>query len=279
MLRSAAVILTAGLAAWAAGCSGPTPTPPPTAAAAKAHGDDDDHAHAPSAHGGVIVAVGRDSYHAEAVFEKGGTLRLYILGQDESKVQEVEAKPLDAYARAAGDAEAEKFVLDPAPQPGDRRGMTSLFVGRLPTPPGGKDVEVTIPNVTIEGNRFRIGFRSTPPADTGHAEAAMPTKLAASDEEQLFLTPGGKYTQADIEANGRSVPAAKYRGLKARHDADPKPGDIICPVSETKANPKFTWVVGGKTYEFCCVPCIEEFVARAKEKPNEVKDPDAYRKK
>ncbi len=278
MVRSVAVILTAGLAAWAVGCSGPTSPQPPTTAATARAPRDGEHAHGPSAHGGIIVPIGRDSYHAEAVFEKGGTLRLYVLGQDESKVQEVEARPLDAYARAAGGSEAEKFVLDPEPQPGDGPGRTSRFAGRLPAPLAGKDVEVTIPSVTIEGNRFRIGFRSVPP-DAGHADAAMPAKLGAEDEEKLFLTPGGRYTEADIAANGRTVPAVKYRGQKARHDADPKPGDVICPVSETKANPKFTWVVGGKTYEFCCVPCIEEFVARAKERPDEIKDPDEYRKK
>src|SRR5262245_6972704 len=54
----------------------------------------EEHAHKPSAHGGIVVSIGRDSYHAEAVFEKGGTLRLYMLGQDETKVLEVESQTL-----------------------------------------------------------------------------------------------------------------------------------------------------------------------------------------
>ncbi len=273
MIRTLLPVLLAGAAALIVGCSGQAPQPAPQADAPK----HDDHAHQ-SQHGGIVVPIGRDSYHAEAVFEKGGTLRLYLLGADESKVQEIEARPLDAYAKAAGDAEAEKFVLNPEPQPGDAPGRTSLFVGQLPKQLAGKSIEVTIPNVTIEGGRFRIGFQSVPP-QTAHAEAGMPAARAIDEADKLFLTPGGKYTEADIAANGKTVPAVKFRGIRAAHDTDPKPGEPICPVTDTKASPKFTWVIDGKTYEFCCPPCIEEFVATAKEKPGEVKDPEFYRQK
>ena len=47
----------------------------------------------------------------------------------------------------------------------------------------------------------------------------------------------------------------------------------------TKANAKFTWVVDGKAYEFCCVPCIDEFVQAAKDNPGALKDPSEYVKK
>jgi YHS domain-containing protein len=62
------------------------------------------------------------------------------------------------------------------------------------------------------------------------------------------------------------------------HNAHPKPGDRICPITDTVANPKFSWVVSGKKYLFCCPPCIEEFVKQAKEKPDSIKEPMAYRK-
>lgn len=39
----------------------------------------DEHAHAAGAHGGTIVAIGADSYHAEVVVEQSGTLRLLML--------------------------------------------------------------------------------------------------------------------------------------------------------------------------------------------------------
>lgn len=119
---------------------------------------------------------------------------------------------------------------------------------------------------------------ASPREDVPHEHVEMPDKLGTEEEKKVFLTPGGLYTEADIAANGRAIPVVKYRGIKAAHDTKAKPGENICPISETKANPKFTWVIGGKTYEFCCVPCIEEFVGTAKEKPGEIKPPEAYRK-
>ena len=68
----------------------------------------------------------------------------------------------------------------------------------------------------------------------------------------------------------------KFKGVMASHDLTPRPGDAICPITLTKANPKFTWVVGGKTYAFCCPPCIDEFVQTAKERPDQIKEPGDY---
>ena len=53
--------------------------------------------------------------------------------------------------------------------------------------------------------------------------------------------------------------------------------DTTTKDTATKANPKFPWIIDGKTYEFCCPPCVQEFVALAKEKPGEIKDPESYR--
>ena len=47
----------------------------------------------------------------------------------------------------------------------------------------------------------------------------------------------------------------------------------------TKANPKCSWIVGGKSYEFCCPPCVDEFVKLAKSNPEKVKQPDQYVKR
>lgn len=246
------------------------------AAAGKVGQGDEEHGHKPSAHGGILVAIGRDNYHAEAVFEKGGILRLYMLGQDESKVQEVESQTITAYVKSEGDADATSVVLRPEPQPGDKSGMTSLFLVHLPKELTGKRLEVTVPSLRIAGERFRLAFKSNPPGEGG--EHGMPPKVADAEEQKLYLTPGGKYTQADIKANGNVVASVKFKGFKAEHDLKPKKGDKICPVTLTKANPKCTWIIGGKNYEFCCPPCVDEFVALAKEKPNEIQDPESYRK-
>lgn len=236
----------------------------------------EEHGHKPGSHGGIIVSLGKDSYHAEAVFEKGRKVRLYMLGKEETRVQEVDAQDLSAFVTPEGSTEAVPVTFKPEPQPGDARGKTSLFVATLPEELAGKKVQVTINNLKIGGERFRIGFGNEVLA---HADTTMPVKKTTEEEAKLFLTPGGLYTAADIQANGKTIPAVKYNGVRPTHDSHPKPGQKICPISETVANPKFTWVVGGKTYEFCCIPCIEEFLATAKEKPDQIKDPSAYVKK
>ena len=106
----------------------------------------------------------------------------------------------------------------------------------------------------------------------------MPAALGADEESKLYLVPGGIYTQADIDANGATTASGKYKGKMAKHDASPKSGDLICPFSMTKANAKFTWIIGGKSYSFCCPPCIDEFVLMAKTNPSAIKDPEQYRK-
>jgi YHS domain-containing protein len=236
---------------------------------------DDAHEHKPGTHGGILVSLGLDSYHAEAVFEKGGTVRLYLLGKDEARIQETDLQELTAYLVADGSKEADKVIFRPEPQAGDAKGKTSLFVATLPKDLIGKNVQVTINNINVNGERFRIAFSNEAKTD-GHGGTEMPAKKGTDEEQTLFLNPGGLYTAADIVANGKTVPTVKYKGIRAQHDDNPKSGDTICPISKTKANPKFTWVIGGKTYQFCCIPCIEEFVVLAKEKPDEIKDPQAY---
>jgi hypothetical protein len=107
-------------------------------------------------------------------------------------------------------------------------------------------------------------------------ESAMPLPVSEEEERELYLTPGGRYTLADIEANGRAVPSRQYRGFRARHDFRPLPGDVLCPVTRTKANSACTWIVDGREYEFCCPPCIDEFVRLAKERPKDLEPPDTY---
>jgi hypothetical protein len=235
---------------------------------------DADHAHKPGSHGGIIVPLGRDSYHVEAVFAKDGVIRLYTLGKDEGRVQEIEGQQLLGYVTASGSADATQVVFTPAPQKGDTQGKTSLFVGTIPAELRGKLIEVTINNIQIGGERFRVGFSNEKAAHDEPVSSLIPEKARA-----LYLMPGGKYTVEDIQANGNTTPQQKYKGMESTHDAKPQPGDKICPISMGKSNPKFTWVVGGKTYEFCCVPCMDEFVRTAKTKPDEIKDPSEYIKK
>lgn len=247
-------------------------SPPANTKASETQTASEDHAHKPGSHGGIIVPIGADSYHAEAVVEKGGDLRLLMLGKDESRIQEVEIQPIKAYVKVVGQPDAVPIELSAKQQEGDSSGQTSQFVGTLSEEMRGKALDVTIPNIRINGERFRIGFTTL--SDVHEEE--MPASLPAAEEQALYLTPGGKYTEADIQANGRMTASQKFKGIMSSHDMKPKPGDRICPVTLTKANSKFTWVIDGKPYQFCCPPCVDEFVKTAKEQPDEIKLPDSY---
>lgn len=246
----------------------------PAATASDASGTEE-HGHVTGAHGGIIASLGRDSYHVEAVFEKGGVLQLYVLGADETRIQEVERQSLKAYVKAADATESQSIELQPAPQEGDAEGKTSAFVGKLPDDLAGGELNVTVPSIRIGSERFRLAFTSAPPV---HGDDDMPAKVSDDAERELYLTAAGIYTEADIEANGNQTASEKFKGFRAKHDMKPKPGDKICPVTMTKANPACTWIVAGKEYEFCCPPCVDEFVSWAKD-PELAKDilpPEEY---
>ena len=231
-----------------------------------------EHEHAPGAHGGTIVPLGADSYHAEAMLEGDGTLRLFMLGKDESRIQEVDAQTISAFVKQEDGVDVKNFEIVSEPQAGDSQGKTSQFVGKIPVELIGKSLRVTIPNLAIAGERFRVAFELK--GANGHEE--MGKAVEAGEEESLYLTPGGKYTEADIAANGKTIPSIKYKGIRSSHDDNPKPGDKICPISKTKANEEFTWIIDGKSYSFCCPPCIDEFLRSAKEQPDLLKAPETY---
>lgn len=114
----------------------------------------------------------------------------------------------------------------------------------------------------------------------GALAAAKSHAPSVSDKErELYLTPGGAYTQADVEANGNQTAAQKFKGVKVTHDIKPNPGDPICPITLTKANPGFNWIIGGKKYVFCCPPCVEEYLTKVKKDPAAIRPPEEFIKK
>ena len=132
------------------------------------HKDKGEHGHKPGAHGGTLVSLGKDSYHAEIVFEKEGVVRLYMLGKDESKTQEIEVQELVGHVTPAGatDAVQVKFVAEPPK--GAAAGKTSVFVGKLPHELHGKKVKVVINNIQVGTERFRIEFSNEKSEKGGH---------------------------------------------------------------------------------------------------------------
>ncbi|MBP86145.1 MAG: hypothetical protein CMJ64_05430 [Planctomycetaceae bacterium] len=212
--------------------------------------------------------VGRDHYHAEALFTPGGELKLFMLGQEDSEVIDVETQTLEAFVRQSGDAGSKAMSLGATPQPGDAEGRTSVFTGKLPDGLAVETILVVVPSITINGQRYRFSFQTT--------ESLMPRKITDEAERELYLTAGGLYADADIKASGSTTASDKYASFRSMHDPHPEAGDWICPITGTKANPACTWIIGGQEYQFCCPPCIDEFVVRAKEQPDQVKPAAAY---
>jgi YHS domain-containing protein len=230
-----------------------------------------DHRHDPGAHGGIIVAVGYDHYHVEALFTEGGGFKLFPLGQDQARVMTVPVQKITAYVRSPEITEAVPVTLEATPQPDDPPGQTSAFAGQLPLELIGARLLVVVPSITINNVRYRFSFMNQ-----DEHQAEMPRKVTDEAERQLYLTPGGKLTAADIQANGSQTASQKYRGFRSVHDMHPSAGDLICPVTQTKANSNCTWIVNGKQYQFCCPPCIDEFVKLAKEYPEQIREPRDY---
>lgn len=231
--------------------------------------------------GGVHVSFAQGKYFAEAVLHKGGTVHLFLFGKDLSKVVEAETQKVTAYVRRIGDKEFTSFELKPEPLAGDEKGYTSRFTGEVPKELWNQELEITIPALKLAGERYHLAFQTTDkPGDRHASEVTMPSSKTEMDEERkLYLTAAGLYTAEDIKANGNTTGSEKFKGFKASHDIKPKSGDRICPVTLTKSNPECTWIIGGKKYEFCCPPCVEEFVKLAKEDPKAIKAPEDYVKK
>ncbi len=230
-------------------------------------GQPEDHAHEQGEHGGIVFSVGDAHYHGEAVFAEG-EFSLYMLDHDQFRVLEIEEQNIETFMRPFGDAKAFKVILEPRNQSGDSEGKSSRFVGALPADLPAKPLYIVFPSITVDGSRYRFSFSTQ--------EAIMPTKVTDAEEQELYLKPGGLYTEEDIAANKSQTASQRYVGFKATHDNNPKPGDPICPISLTVANPKCSWIIGGQEYTFCCPPCIDEFLKKAKTDPSSIEPAKRY---
>jgi hypothetical protein len=233
-----------------------------------------DHAHPASPHGGQIVSLERGDlhYHAEVVVEPTGTVRLYPLGEDLGKPLAVELQHILAGVRPDGAADDYDLVLRPDPGAGSPDGRATAFVGRLPGDAVAARLLIRVPSLRIGGESF--AFEVSWSAKRSEEEVAEAYK---ADQRRIYLTPGGKYTEDDIAASGRATAAAKYRGRHSKHETLARPGDRVCPITGFKASAAVVWWVSGCAYQFCCQPCIDDFVLLAKEQPAEIRKPEDYR--
>ncbi len=230
------------------------------------------HGHPPGPHGGAVVAIDRDNrFHAEAVFEPGGRLLLYTFGRELSEPRPILARTVCAAVRGHDGTDEFAVMLRPEPQEADPPGTASRFRGRLPPSMWRGHLRLVVWSLPVEGERFRFEIDSAhPPPDAATVERAEAVEAA------LYSTPGGKYGEEDIRANGPTAASRKYRGERPTHDDRPTPGERVCPVSRSRADPRFVWFIDRKEYQFCCPPCIDEFVRLAKAKPDQIKHPSEY---
>ena len=237
------------------------------------HHGEGEHEHLVAPHGGTLASLGvNDPHdHAEAVLGPGGSLTVNTLRHDARAPRAIDRQTLTAWVQAAGNDKSAKVLLVPMPQPDDPPGMTSRFKGRLAESLWGRDLlSVTVPQLAIADDRYRVEF--------GEVKSSGDLASHRAEQQGLFLTPGGKYGQADIEANGNTIAARKFEDHEADHDLAPTKGGWLCPVASARSEPGFAWVVAGQSYRFCCSPCVDEFVRLAKEQPGRIKPPGAYRK-
>ena len=249
--------------------------PAPLAVASSGNG----HQDTPQ-HGGQIVSAGDN--HLEAVVGPSGSVTLYVMGITGTIPFPLAQKTLWGKASAPG-AGLSPVMLHAAPLAGEPKGQSSVFAGEVPAGLAGKPFHLTV-SVPLSGQEQPIAFDLGP--NGGASLAAAPVhdtsavRVVAAPitpaERDLFLKPGGAYTAADIAANGSTTPDQKFQGLMANHHLNPKKGTYTCPITKTQANSKFSWIVGGKKYLFCCPPCVTEFVKQAKADPKSIKMPTAY---
>ncbi len=87
---------------------------------------DQPHEHEHGPHGGHLVELGEEAYHAEVVFdEKAGKITVYILDSTAKTASPIDAKEITLKLAIAG--KTESFALAAVPQPGDPQGKSSRF--------------------------------------------------------------------------------------------------------------------------------------------------------
>jgi hypothetical protein len=265
--------LLAGAAALALGCVGDPPKPkknpatrPPGKASAARHAD-----HEPGPHGGVVFDLGK--YHGEFVLKPGSDeATLYVLDDDEKTPAPIAATQLDVTLKSP----AVTVEFKPQPLPGEPNGKSSRFVGKHEAFAARQSLEATVIGM-IDGKPSEGRFEADAAGTPHSRHKSMPKGVGGTAaERELFLTPGGIYTEADIDANGRMLPSRKFAGISWPHDDDLKTGDKLCPVTANKADPRCVWIVNGNSYEFCCTPCLDKFVKWAKTQPDRIKKPEEY---
>lgn len=128
----------------------------------------DHHAHGP--HGGHIVELGGEAYHAEVTLDvPTRKLTVYLLGKDAKTPLPVDAASLSVRLVVGG--EKQEVVLSPTPQAGDGEGLSSVFAmseGAVPESiHDAEDLEGEVV-VSFGGTQYRGAITHDHGHDHGH---------------------------------------------------------------------------------------------------------------
>ena len=220
-----------------------------------------EHPHEKGPHGGIVVAIDEANrhFHAEVLLEDDGRIHVFVYGKDTEHVMEVSPQLLIGQVRRQGEDSSTSLILRPAGRPGETEKKTSHFIGRLSLEMMEHRLSISFSKVEIQERSFAFQFELHERRDG--------KKRALDLEKAVVLAPRGKYTVSDVEATEQKAPSEKFQGVKVAHDWRSKKGDVLCPMTRAKADPRISWQVNGKIYRFCCAPCIVDFIGWAQENP------------
>ncbi|MBI1832083.1 MAG: hypothetical protein HYR84_11605 [Planctomycetes bacterium] len=226
------------------------------------HKNEDDHTDT-GPHGGLCAewgSGGKEEFHAEFTVDIANKKAvIYILGPDAKTVpKDLDASKIKNVMLGVRGVKGKPFTLQHDPAASGEQGIAYTATDDVFAKPEGL-------NVNIQGEVNEKPY-------SGDVKYQAPKKSAAN----LFLTPGGIYTAADIKANGNTTPDVKLKGIRAKHAKDLNVGDRICPITEKKAQAEIAWIVNGQTYQFCCQPCVENFIEWAHNDTAKVKTASDY---
>ena len=230
-----------------------------------------------SGNGGPVVEWGSDEFHAEfTVDHPTKTVIVYILDGEMKKARIVVVSRISAGSKThvvASEKPKIEIDLTHDPKKSGKDGIAFTWRARFFCQAGRSSRAQSSPCSTKTRKRRRKRtpgkeFDYEPKKEGGDKKKTVST-------EDLYRTPGGIYTAADIKANGDVPPKVKFKGIAHREEAL-KVGDKMYPISKEKASSEVTWVIAGERYEFCCPPCVERFLKLAHNEPEKVKKPAEY---
>lgn len=132
-IRVSLVSVLSTIVLAAIGCSEPAKPAPPTKDTAQKEKHDHKHGEGEHAHpehgphGGDLVELGKEEYHAEVVHdEASGKVTIYVL--DSAAKQAVPIEAAQVTINVKHDGKGEQFEVKASPQEGDGDGKSSRFV-------------------------------------------------------------------------------------------------------------------------------------------------------